>query len=99
MRQWLRTRLSRLDAELDLLVEINKSADHNAAFSEERTSWDGQPSIVYRARLPRGPGSARSVVLAPVGHGDAAAPAQINPDLSGVDTALQIVQEIRVALE
>jgi hypothetical protein len=91
----VRTKLPAGCESFTVYAEVNKSGDYNDVFTKERTDWIGQPSIVYSAAVASAkPGTA--CLLKPVGFGDASAVQQINSDLAGIDTALDIVREIKI---
>jgi len=94
----IRSSLPAFGQPVDLYVEVNKSADHNKAFTEEKTDWIGQPSIVYAVTIPEVERN-QEYALKAVGYGDSAASAQINRDFGALDTALHIVREIKVAFQ
>lgn len=87
-------------ADLKIMIEVNKSFDANDHFNRENfpddavyaKSPNGQPSLVYAAALKPEP----SVVLARLlGHGHiSGADGKINPDISNVTTALRIFKGV-----
>lgn len=88
-----------------VFMEINRSYDFNAHWHPRRFPDDpvysgsgssGQPSLVYMAEIdldaPR-----RHWLLEPVGHGHhSGADGSLDPDLSGFDTALELVGPVIV---
>ena len=79
-----------------LFVEINKSTDTNAVFTEEKYEWVGQPSIIYSCEITSIKGDSE-YILKPIGYGDKRKTNSINHDLTSIDTALKIIQEIKVS--
>lgn len=87
-----------------VLLELNSSFDYNDyyrpdSFPNEVAYADGgnpaQPSVVYRAWIE--PGGPRFVVMNPIGHGHhAGADGTIDPDLSHLTTALEIVDRVLI---
>jgi len=87
-----------------VLLELNSSFDYNDyyrrdSFPDEVAYSDGgnpaQPSVVYRAWVE--PGSSRFALMTPIGHGHhAGADGKIDPDLSHMTTALEIVDRVVV---
>ncbi len=92
----LRTRLPGPADDARLRLEVNTSADYNEAYTKADTDWVGQPSVVYEARLS-GAAGASPHELAPIGVG--APGGVLDPDLSKVDTALQILGDVQVRLD
>jgi hypothetical protein len=91
-------------ARFAVLLEVNSSFDYNDyyrrdSFPDEPAYAEGgnpaQPSVVYRAWIePDGP---RFVVMTPIGHGHhAGADGRIDPDLSRLTTALDILERVVV---
>ena len=89
-----------------VLFELNSSFDYNDyyrrdSFPDEIAYSDGgnpaQPSLVYRAWIEPG---ARFQLMTPIGHGHhAGADGRIDPDLSHLTTALQIVDRVVVEVK
>jgi hypothetical protein len=90
-------------------AEVNNSTDFNDAFPKSAArgapnytggTWgSGQPSLVYAATvdLASGPGTWE---LRPIGHGSPdGSDGGINPDLSGLTTATDIVRRITVSTQ
>jgi hypothetical protein len=90
-----------------VLLELNSSFDYNdyyrpESFHDEIAYSEGgnpaQPSVVYRAWVE--PGTTRFTLMEPIGHGHhAGADGRIDPDLSHVTTALQIVDRVVVEVQ
>ena len=78
-----------------LFLEINQSADENAFFSEEKNDWAGQPALVYSCEIPV---SGHTVTMELAGHsGLMGSKPALYPDLTGFDTALYQIREIKVS--
>jgi hypothetical protein len=94
-------------ARFAVMLELNSSFDYNdyyrrESFPDEIAYSEGgnpaQPSVVYRAWIE--PGSTRFALMTPIGHGHhAGADGRIDPDLSHITTALQIVDRIVVEVK
>ncbi len=88
-----------------LFFEINQAWDWNDYWTNSRFPGDeeykssAQPSVVYAAQIdPSAQGS--TYVLKPVGHGHPSGDdGTLYPDLSTLDTALEIVGSISVRVE
>lgn len=89
-----------------LYVEVNHSTDFNAAYPKNAAPGtsgysggkmgSGQPSLVYRGEIDQHSGSG-SCVLELIGHGSPdGREGNIDPDLSGITTAREIVQSITI---
>ncbi len=93
------TRLPFSGRPFTLCLEINKSGDTNDTFTKENNDWAGQPSLIYRAVITEA-GSGGTYTMEPIGHGGriGETPA-VHPDLSGFDTALEQVREIKIRFE
>lgn len=93
----LDTRLESFDGPMRLYGEINKSGDNNGTYHEGNNDWAGQPSIIYSVEIPSAPAPG-VFPMRPVGHGGLIADApRIYGDLSGIDSALEIVAGIEVS--
>ncbi len=85
--------------------EINHSFDYNDAWTKKAKAGDpgysgvnGQPSLVYEGRFTAG--KAGTVALVPVGHGAVdGKDGTVVRDLSGMTTALDIVQSVSVSIK
>jgi hypothetical protein len=104
----LKTRTSGDVTKFVVLAEVNNSADFNDAFPIDAApgspgysggAWgSGQPSVVYAATVDLS-SPATSWELIPVGHGSPdGTHGAINPDLSGLTTAKDIVKRITVTV-
>ncbi len=94
-----------LKGKYKVFFEINQSWDWNDFWTNSKYPDDpeyktsSQPSVVYSTEIdfdkPR-----ENYILKPIGHGHYAGKnGTINPDLSTITTALQIVEEVAVAIE
>lgn len=100
---------SRADEELpdkvNVFFEINQSWDWNEYWTNSKYPDDedyktsSQPSVVYEATIDlNNPG--KTYDLKPVGHGHySGKDGKINPDLSTLTTALQIVDRVEVTIQ
>lgn len=104
----LYTRLEEDQDEVVVLMEINKSFDYNAAYSEEalgdagksyaEKDFSGQPALVYAATVNLRQSSSYQVMRL-LGHSDpTGAIGDLFTDTSTLDTALQIVERVLVEL-
>lgn len=101
---YLEARAHAPPARFAVLLEVNSSFDYNEyyrpdAFPDEPAYAEGgnpaQPSVVYRAWIE--PGGPRFVMMTPAGHGHhAGADGRIDPDLSHLTTALEILDRVVV---
>ena len=107
------TGLPASDEEIVVYFEVNSSADFNETYPVDAAKgtesysggkWgSGQPALVYRARLA--PGALRRdgpqpVILELTGRSSAdGSNGEINSDLSGVTTAREIVEEVRISFD
>jgi hypothetical protein len=99
---YLVARTQEAPAGFFVYLEVNSSFDYNDyyrrdSFPDEVAYSNGgnpaQPSVVYRAWVD--PRTTRFVVMSAVGHGHhAGADGRIDPDLSHLTTALQIIDRI-----
>jgi hypothetical protein len=91
-----------------VLAEINNPGDYNEAYAKtpdegspnySRGGVSGQPSIVYAATVDLSSGPA-TIELIPVGHGSpGGTDGSINPDLSGLTTAKDIIKSITISIK
>jgi len=81
-----------------IFVELNKSNDSNPEYTEENNHWAGQPSLIYSAKLKSSKAVTLRMTLA--GHGGKidAVPA-VYSELSGFDTALNLIESIDIRFE
>ncbi len=105
----LRTRVSDKITRFVIKAEVNNSADFNDAFPKNATRGNpnysggrlgsGQPSIIYAATVDLSSGPI-TVELVPVGHGSPdGRDGDLNPDLSTLTTAKDIVRRITVSTQ
>ena len=93
----LYTKLGASHGPIRLYGEINKSGDYNEIYHKDNSDWVGQPSIIYTVEIPAVP-EPGVFSMQPVGHGGLIADApRIYGDLSGIDSALEIVAGIEVS--
>lgn len=90
------------EGEWILRIEVNLSGDYNRAFSYRSVEGapdmegNGQPSLLYEGKLS---GRAGRVVVKPKGRSRPwIASGEIVTDMSGLDTALNIFEELKVAV-
>ncbi len=76
-------------------AELNKSADYNETYTEDNAEKFGQPSVVYAVDI-KGLNASESYLLTPIGHGNSSSAPVLTADLSSLDTALKMVDEIQV---
>lgn len=98
----LHTRASGPAKRFTIYVEVNQSYDWNAYYNKTRFPDDpiysgsgqvGQPSVVYAATVDLA-APARYYALNPVGHGHPGGADGLDPDLSTLTTALDIVDGV-----
>jgi len=76
-----------------VFLEINQSSDDNETYNEDNNDWQGQPSLIYRAKLPE----SGTVELALIGHGGMVQDKpEIYEDLSLITTARQMINSVSV---
>ncbi|MGI9294230.1 MAG: hypothetical protein ACR2PS_09630 [Pseudomonadales bacterium] len=90
-----------------VLMEINRSYDFNTYYSKNRFPNDliysgsgasGQPSLIYAAKVNLNDSNTH-YIMAPIGHGHhSGADGKLYPDLSQLDTALQLVERVIVGV-
>lgn len=103
----LTTRTDEPITSFKLLLEVNQSFDWNDYYSKTRFPEDkiysgsgqnGQPSVVYAATIDLTQ-KTRHYMLSPVGHGHhGAQDGKLDPDLSNLTTALDIVDGVLVKI-
>ena len=80
-------------------LETNRSYDWNAAYTKKNSGVNGQPSVVYEARLSIG-GERTEAVFVPVGTGSVdGGDGEIRSGLEGIDTALELFSSMTVSYE
>jgi hypothetical protein len=81
-----------------ILLEINKSGDDNNTYNKNNNDWAGQPSLIYSAVISDNTYN-QTFYLQLIGHGGMLKDqTDIYDDLSGFDSALTQLQQIRVTL-
>jgi hypothetical protein len=95
----VQTRLPDPGQPFALFAEVNKSADNNGTFTEENNDWAGQPSLIYKVMIPEIE-KGHPYEMEVIGHGGRIKdkPA-VYADLSGFDTALKQLHEIKISFE
>jgi hypothetical protein len=91
----LNLRIGRLPESISLYAEINKTGDYNAVYTKENSGWAGQPSVIYAAKI-HAPAAGEKVALEPEGYGQAGSAPVLHAGLEGLDTALELVEEISI---
>jgi hypothetical protein len=78
-------------------LETNRSYDWNDTFTKKTTGVNGQPSLIYEAKLSVGKGPAKTSFL-PIGTGSVdGSDGSVLPGLEGIDTALSLFSAMDVA--
>jgi hypothetical protein len=78
-------------------LEVNRSYDYNDRYPQAETGVNGQPSLVYQARLRVGAEAAR-VPLQPWGTGSVQGDSgEVDLGLEGLTSALDLLQSAEVA--
>ena len=90
--------------EYTFYVEVNASFDYNDTYGKETSGVNGQPSLLYAARLSpaasSGTASNRSIAFEAVGHGTVDGTAgTVERDLRGITDARSILKKVRLTLE
>lgn len=77
-------------------LETNRSYDWNHAYTKKNAGVNGQPSLVYEARISVGKGPAMAG-FKPIGHGSVdGSDGAIRPGLEGIDTALSLFSAMKI---
>lgn len=80
-------------------AETNRSYDWNARYTKLSSGVNGQPSIIYSARLETGNGR-REATFVPLGTGSVdGSDGEIQPGIEGIDTALELFSSMKVSYE
>ncbi len=78
-------------------LETNRSYDWNAAYTKKNAGVNGQPSLIYAARLKLGATGDEARFL-PIGTGSVdGSDGAMRPGLDGIDTALSLFSAMTVA--
>jgi hypothetical protein len=103
----LMTRVPKEISRFVIMTEVNNPGDYNDAYPKtpdegspnySRGGVSGQPPIVFAATVDLSSGPA-TVELVPVGHGSPdGTDGTVNPDLSGLTTAKDIIRRITVSI-
>jgi len=92
----LKLNLGEIPDSFKILFEINKSSDYNAVYTKDNSDWVGQPSVVYAVEICDIK-SDSTYYFEPVGHGSRISDKpEFVEGFEGVDSALELVEEIRV---
>lgn len=84
------------EGEYAILLETNRSYDYNSTYTQAASGVNGQPSIVYKALIQVGKGSA-SARFTPLGTGSMdGSDGSVRPGLDGLDTALELFSSMTV---
>ena len=85
------------DAEYVIKAEFNTSFDYNDFYTKKNSGVNGQPSVVYEAKIPAGEASNGEITLSLAGTGsENGADGKIYEDVSKLTTAKNIVEKIIV---
>ena len=88
---------SNLATESRIFVEINNSFDYNENYTKEGSGVDGQPSLIYSARVS--PDKKGEYELDPIGHsGTGKKLGKIIKQLESLTTALEIANQVSVTI-
>ena len=80
-------------------LEANRSYDWNTAFTKKNSGVNGQPSVIYAARLAVG-GARTEATFLPIGTGSVdGSDGSVRPVLDGIDTALELFSDLKVSFE
>ncbi|MDR0301312.1 MAG: DUF2271 domain-containing protein [Treponema sp.] len=84
--------------EYNVYLEINHSFDYNDYWTENDSGVNGQPSLIYHAKITAG--VAGKVRLTPIGHGSVdGSSGDIENGLDSFTTALAIIKEACVVVK
>jgi hypothetical protein len=95
----LNTTLAPASLPVIVKAEVNSSFDYNEAFGAKRQAShiNGQPALVYIARIGQDPRLNPSVSMHVAGHsGETGADSLLHKDISGITTAMNIFSCINV---
>lgn len=85
------------DAEYVIKAEFNTSFDYNDFYTKKNSGVNGQPSVVYEAKIPAGEVSNGEIRLSLAGTGsEKGGDGKIYEDVSNLTTAKNIVEKIIV---
>jgi len=93
------THIGQTNDSFIIYAEINKTGDYNDYYTEDRTGWIGQPSIVYSVMIDP-IAKDQTYFLKPAGHGstDKDTPV-LREGFDNITTALEMVREISVVFD
>jgi hypothetical protein len=84
------------DGEYLIFLETNRSYDWNDRYTKKNSGVNGQPSLLYQAKVSIG-GPTAEVEFIPVGTGSVdGSDGLIYDDLSGIDTAYQLFEKMSI---
>jgi hypothetical protein len=86
----------------DVCLELNKSFDFNGQYTNKTkpNPYNGQPAIVYKARVNLDAAAASSFAFSYAGHsGSEGKDAALYENKDGISTALDMVKQAKVTLE
>ena len=84
------------DKEYIIKAEFNTSFDYNDFYAKKNSRINGQPSVVYEAKIPQGMNGEIRVLLAGCGS-ETGSDGKISGDISKLTTAKHIVKKITAA--
>ena len=76
-----------------IYAEVNNSFDYNENFPKQKGNVDGQPALIYRAKMDY---DSQTIVLDPYGISRGAS---VHKDYSALTTALEIISNIKVKVK
>jgi len=80
-------------------LETNRSYDWNTVFTKKNSGVNGQPSVIYAAKLTIG-GARTTATFLPVGTGSVdGSDGNVKAGLEGIDTALELFSDMKVSYE
>ena len=85
------------DAEYVIKAEFNTSFDYNDFYTKKNSGVNGQPSVVYEAKIPSGTGGEIALSLTGTGSEDGS-DGKIYTDVSKLTTAKTIVDKVIVTV-
>ena len=84
------------DNECIIKAEFNTSFDYNNFYTKKNSRINGQPSVVYEAKIPQGMNEEIRLLLAGCGS-ETGIDGKISGDISKLTTAKHIVKKITAA--
>lgn len=92
-------KLGEIPDTFTIYAEINKSRDYNELYTEEKSDWIGQPSLVYAVEINEIVKEQKYYLKPIVRSGIASDIPGFHEDFEGIDTALELVSEISVVFK